>query len=71
MFSPAGRIVIVTSSLLRKRNVFEVLFDALAGVDPVEIEGERIDELQRFVVLENLVLVEPGTRFGIFEQVLL
>jgi hypothetical protein len=29
-------------------------------MDPIEVEGERVEELQLLVVLKNFLLVEPA-----------
>src|SRR3954465_1426088 len=54
--------------LRRKRNVLKCLFDPLAGVNSVEVQGKRIDELQSLVVLEHLRLIELGACFRIVRQ---
>src|SRR3954452_22802128 len=46
--------------LRRKRHVFEDLLHSLGRMNAIEVEGKRIEELQRLVVLENLALVQPS-----------
>jgi len=40
--------------------VLELHFTALAWVRPIEIERERIEELELLVVLEQPLVLDPG-----------
>src|SRR5262249_59022233 len=44
--------------------MLELHFTALAWMRPIEIERERIEELELLVVLEQPVVLDPGRRLG-------
>src|SRR6476469_6207116 len=54
--------------LARNWNALECLLDPVAGVNSVEVQGKRINELKCLVVLENLRLIEPSACFGIIRK---
>src|SRR6516162_24297 len=46
-----------------QRYMFEYLPAALAGMNAIEIERKRIEELQLFVILKEMFFLDPGGPF--------
>ena len=48
--------------------MLELHFTALAWMRPIEIERERIEELELLVVLEQPLILDPGRRFRVLGE---